>query len=129
MSTLQVNNIQSLEGATGSINIVGNIIANGMPIEGATGATGEQGPIGVTGDTGATGPIGVTGDTGATGPIGVTGDTGATGPIGVTGDTGATGPTGASVIFSATEPGNTGSPSTWGEITIGGTAYYVPLYL
>ena len=105
MSTLQVNNIQSLEGATGSINIVGNIIANGMPIEGATGATGEQGPIGVTGDTGATGPIGVTGDTGATGP------------------------TGASVIFSATEPGNTGSPSTWGEITIGGTAYYVPLYL
>lgn len=102
MSTLQVNNIQSLEGATGSINIVGNIIANGMPIAGATGATGEQGPIGATGSQGATG------DTGATGEQG---------------------PTGTSIVFSATEPGNTGSPSTWGEITIGGTAYFLPLYL
>jgi collagen type VII alpha len=123
MSTLQVNNIQSLEGATGSINIVGNIIANGMPIAGATGATGEQGPIGATGSQGATG------DTGATGEQGLIGATGATGATGDTGATGEQGPTGTSIVFSATEPGNTGSPSTWGEITIGGTAYFLPLYL
>ena len=110
ISLLRVDNIESLNGATGSINITGSIRVNGVPIAGSTGATGatgstgptgSQGPIGITGPTGsdasATGP---TGSTGATGSQGVTGPTGATGPTGVTGPTGSigvTGPTGSVV--------------------------------
>jgi collagen type VII alpha len=90
MSLLRVNTIESLNGATGSINITGNIIANGMPIAGTTGATGSQG---ATGAAGATGSQGATGATGVTGPTGATGATGVTGPTGATGATGATGPT------------------------------------
>jgi hypothetical protein len=70
MSLLRVNTIESLNGATGSINITGNIIANGMPIAGTTGATGSQG---ATGAAGATGSQGATGFQGATGPAGETG--------------------------------------------------------
>jgi len=92
-SLLRVNNIESLEGATGSISIVGNIIANGMPIMGTTGPIGPTGADSyVPGPIGVTGPIGETGPTGADslvpGPIGVTGPTGGTGPIGPTGPTG-----------------------------------------
>ena len=82
MSLLRVNTIESLNGATGSINITGNIIANGMPIAGTTGATGSQG---ATGTTGATGSQGATGADGATGSQGATGFQGATGPAGATG--------------------------------------------
>jgi hypothetical protein len=27
------------------------------------------------------------------------------------------------------DPGNTGSPAAWSQITIGATAYYIPLYI
>ena len=82
---------------------------------GAVGATGPQGPVGLTGATGTQGPIGLTGLTGATGPqgpIGLTGSTGATGPqgpIGLTGSMGATGPQGPIGLTGATGPqGNQG---------------------
>ena len=80
-------------GATGSQGPIG--------LTGAVGASGAQGPIGLTGAVGATGaqgPIGLTGATGAQGPIGLTGAVGATGAqgeIGLTGAVGATGATGA----------------------------------
>jgi hypothetical protein len=76
MSLLRVDNIESLQGPTGSINITGNIIANGMPIAGTTGATGATGAIGATGSIGITGPTGNTGVTGPTGAVGA-GTTGA----------------------------------------------------
>lgn len=101
ISLLRVDNIESLNGATGSINITGSVIVNGVPIYGTTGATGNQGPIGITGPTGNQGPIGITGPTGSdayatgpTGPAGATGLGGVTGPTGDTGPQGTTGPTG-----------------------------------
>jgi len=112
ISLLRVDNIESLNGATGSINITGSIIVNGVPIAGSTGATGatgstgptgSQGPIGITGPTGS--DASATGPTGSTGPVGATGSTGpigSTGPAGVTGPTGsigATGPTGSVVTY------------------------------
>jgi hypothetical protein len=109
MSLLRVDNIESLQGPTGSINITGNIIANGMPIAGTTGATGATGAIGATGSIGITGP---TGATGATGAIGATGSIGITGP---TGNTGVTGPTGA------VGAGTTGANTFYGSQTIAGT--------
>lgn len=57
---------------------------------GATGATGDIGPVGPTGATGATGDVG---------PVGPTGVTGATGDIGPVGPTGATGATGAGGVL------------------------------
>jgi hypothetical protein len=100
MSLLRVNNIESLQGPTGPINITGIIFANGMPIAGTTGATGATGSIGVTGPVGSNGVTGPTGSNGVTGPAGnngVTGPTGSagvTGPIGPTGSAGVTGPIG-----------------------------------
>ena len=64
----------------------------GIP-QGATGATGPQGPKGDTGDTGPQGPKGDTGDTGPQGPQGETG------PQGPQGATGATGPAGSSATI------------------------------
>jgi hypothetical protein len=61
---------------------------------GAVGATGPQGPIGLTGPAGATGATGPQGPIGLTGPAGATGATGPQGPIGLTGPAGATGATG-----------------------------------
>jgi collagen type VII alpha len=89
-------------GATGPQGPIGLTGATGP--QGPTGLTGPQGPIGLTGATGPQGPIGLTGVTGQQGPIGLTGPigpiglTGATGPqgpIGLTGPQGATGLTGA----------------------------------
>ena len=84
----------------------------GVPLVGATGATGPQGLIGATG---ATGPQGVVGATGATGPTGLTGATGATGPVGATGATGPVGPTGATGATGATGP--TGVTSATSPVT------------
>ena len=61
MSLLRVDNIESLQGPTGPINITGNIIANGMPIAGPTGAPGSIGITVPTGNTGVTGPTGAVG--------------------------------------------------------------------
>jgi len=88
MSLLKVNNIESLEGATGSINLVGNITLNGLPAIGSTGPTGPQGGIGPTGESGPTGPQGGIGPTGPQGGIGPTGESGPTGPQGEIGPTG-----------------------------------------
>ena len=106
-------------GATGTQGPIG--------LTGSTGATGPQGPIGLTGATGATGPIGLTGATGATGPqgpIGLTGATGATGPIGLTGSTGATGPQGPIGLTGATGAtgpiGLTGATGPQGPIGLTG---------
>lgn len=82
----------------------------GIP-QGATGATGPQGPQGETGATGATGPQGPKGDTGDTGPQGPKGDTGDTGPQGATGATGPQGPQG--------ETGATGPAGTSATIAVG----------
>jgi len=46
MSLLKVNNIESLNGPTGAINMTGNLIVNGQPISGSTGPTGSAGPTG-----------------------------------------------------------------------------------
>ncbi len=61
---------------------------------GAVGATGAQGPIGLTGPTGATGAQGIQGIAGPTGATGAQGPIGLTGPAGATGAQGAQGPTG-----------------------------------
>lgn len=55
MSLLKVNNIESLTGPTGAINITGNLIVNGMPIAGASGAIGSPGPTGPEGAGGISG--------------------------------------------------------------------------
>jgi hypothetical protein len=52
---------------------------------GATGATGSQGPIGSTGPQGPTGAAGPQGPTGVQGPIGLTGSQGIAGPSGSNG--------------------------------------------
>jgi len=52
---------------------------------GATGATGSQGPIGLTGPQGPTGAAGPQGPTGVQGPIGLTGSQGIAGPSGSNG--------------------------------------------
>ena len=96
---LEVDNILTINGFTGSIGFTGPTGATGPT--GNTGVTGPTGHTGVTGPTGAigfTGPTGQTGITGPTGPTGATGFTGPTGSTGFTGHTGATGfmgPTGA----------------------------------
>ena len=46
MSLIKVNNIESLNGPTGTINMTGNLVVNGMPISGSTGPTGTVGPTG-----------------------------------------------------------------------------------
>ena len=79
------------------------ILDFGIP-QGATGATGPQGPKGETGATGATGPQGPKGDTGDTGPQGPRGEKGATGPQGPRGEKGATGPQGPRGEKGATGP-------------------------
>ena len=57
MSLLKVNNIESLNGPTGTINMTGNLVVNGMPISGSTGATGAPGPTGPEGAGGISGSI------------------------------------------------------------------------
>jgi hypothetical protein len=73
--------------------------------QGAVGATGPQGPIGLqgvagtqglTGATGPQGPIGPQGVAGTQGAVGATGPQGPIGPQGLVGPTGATGATGPS---------------------------------
>lgn len=71
---------------------------------GAVGATGPQGPIGLTGPTGPQGPVGLTGATGPQGPIGLTGATGATGPQGAAGTNGINGINGTAVLNGTTAP-------------------------
>lgn len=111
ISLLRVDNIESLEGATGSINITGSVIVNGVPIAGSTGATGIAGPTGPTGSQGSIGPTGPAGsNASATGPTGSSGVTGPTGSIGVTGPTGSTGVTGPTGPIGVTGP--TGSVVT-----------------
>ena len=125
---------------TGNVNIVGNLLVNGVtvlsnitgptgPGVGGTGPTGNTGPTGdpgadstVTGPTGYTGPTGpsITGATGSTGSRGLTGPTGFSGPtgpsggpIGPTGATGQTGVTGPTGYQGQTGPtGATGATST-----------------
>ena len=104
MSLLKVNQIESLQGATGSITITGNIIANGVPIAGstgpagATGTAGTSGTSGVTGDAGTSGSSGTSGVTGDAGTSGSSGSSGSSGVSGVTGPTGAPGTSGTSAI-------------------------------
>ncbi|WP_310559850.1 hypothetical protein [Flavobacterium sp.] len=96
--------------------------ANGTP--GATGATGQQGPIGLTGATGATGPqgpIGLIGATGPQGPIGLTGAAGSVGATGLQGPIGLTGATGAA----GTNAGVGGFTHYLGEAKDGGIIYYL----
>ena len=99
MSLLKVNQIESLQGATGSITITGNIIANGVPIAGSTGpagATGAAGTSGTSGITGANGTSGTSGTSGVTGDAGTSGSSGSSGTSGVTGPTGPAGTSGTS---------------------------------
>ena len=51
MSLIKVNNIESLGGPQGTINMTGNLIVNGMPISGQQGAGGPQGTVGPQGST------------------------------------------------------------------------------
>jgi hypothetical protein len=81
-------------GAVGATGPQGPIGLTGPA--GASGATGPQGPIGLTGPAGATGATGPQGPIGLPGPAGATGATGPQGPIGLTGPAGATGPAGVS---------------------------------
>jgi len=81
-------------------------LVSGVGPQGATGAVGMQGAIGVTGEQGIEGPVGIQGQQGIqgaigdTGPSGITGETGSQGPIGPqgvvgpSGDTGSQGPVG-----------------------------------
>jgi parallel beta-helix repeat protein len=64
--------------SSGSWVLIGNI-------EGATGATGPQGPQGSTGATGSQGPAGAAGSQGPQGPAGATGPQGSQGPAGENG--------------------------------------------
>jgi len=88
----------------------------------ASGATGNQGPIGETGPKGDTGAKGDKGDIGATGPKGDPGAPGGIGPVGPPGvpglpgapgsvgpqgpkgDTGATGPKGDTIVYTGVAP-------------------------
>ena len=54
MSLIKVNNIESLNGAQGTINMTGNLVVNGMPISGQQGAQGAAGGDGAQGPQGAT---------------------------------------------------------------------------
>jgi hypothetical protein len=109
--------------ATGGVKIEYGLDANGNGIldageinatltkyvcNGATGATGSQGPVGATGSQGPQGIQGVAGPTGATGPqgsIGLTGPAGATGtqgPQGVAGTNGTNGTNGQNSLVKTT---------------------------
>jgi len=79
-------------------------------IQGATGATGSQGPIGNTGATGSQGPKGDTGNTGAQGIQGPAGPTGSTGSQGPAGSTGPAGTPGERWYAFNANPGSGGEP-------------------
>jgi hypothetical protein len=90
---------------------------------GATGATGSQGPVGATGSQGPQGIQGVAGPTGATGPqgsIGLTGPAGATGtqgPQGVAGTNGTNGTNGQNSLVKTTTE-SAGANCTTGGVKI-----------
>ena len=124
--------------ATGGVKIEYGLDANGNGIldageinttltkyvcNGATGATGSQGPAGATGSQGPQGIQGVAGPTGATGPqgsIGLTGPAGATGtqgPQGVAGTNGTNGTNGQNSLVKTTTE-SAGANCTTGGVKI-----------
>lgn len=70
-------------------------VVQAVPIPGASGEAGTQGPIGDAGEPGKTGAVGDAGPQGIQGPTGPKGDPGAQGP------TGATGPAGPALAYDA----------------------------
>ncbi len=90
----------------------------------ASGATGNQGPIGETGPKGDIGIKGDKGDIGMTGPKGDTGVMGSIGPVGATGMAGPTGAQGvkgdAGVIGPKGDIGATGPRGVMGDIGMTG---------
>jgi len=107
-------------------------LVSGVGPQGATGAEGIQGAIGLQGEQGIQGQVGIQGQQGIqgalgdTGPQGIQGETGATGPQGIQGILGPDGPNGPQGVQGVQGPrGETGIQGTTGNTGATGDSFQV----
>jgi hypothetical protein len=104
---------------TGSLNITGSLIVNGVDFSmgGGSGTSGTAGTSGTSGESGSSGTSGISGSSGTSGASGSSGTSGISGSSGTSGESGSSGTSGSSG-----QAGSSGSSGSSGQAGSSGSS-------